>query len=115
MTIVLENMLYLPSYWKAKVTTGKPMSFIHDQNVVHRKGPFAIRLIYSDFKMRKRHRFPLESPGACKIFAGTFLSTYLQAERAVFPIRSGNKELKPHKTPIKYNTLIINTKHLGVL
>lgn len=27
--------------------------------------------------------------------------------------RSGNQESNPYKTPIKYNTLIINTKILG--
>ncbi len=27
--------------------------------------------------------------------------------------RSGNQELNPYKTPIKYNTLIINAKILG--
>lgn len=29
--------------------------------------------------------------------------------------RSGNQELNPHKTTIKYNTLIINNKYLDIL
>ena len=29
--------------------------------------------------------------------------------------RSGSQELNPYKTPIKYNTLIINTKILGYI
>lgn len=35
------------------------MLFAHSQSMVQRKRSFVIRLIYSDFKMRIRHRFPL--------------------------------------------------------
>jgi|MucameStandDraft_1065616.scaffolds.fasta_scaffold01243_7 hypothetical protein len=37
------------------------MLFAHRQSMVQRKRSFVIQLIYSDFKMRMRHRFPLKN------------------------------------------------------